>query len=48
MEELLDDYFKKDKHIELGLPTVQYFAEKMNVSSNYLSDFLRFRNVSNR
>lgn len=41
MEELLDDYFKKDKHIELGLPTVQYFAEKMNVSSNYLSDMLR-------
>ena len=41
MEELLDDCFKKDKHIELGLPTVQYFAEKMNVSSNYLSDMLR-------
>lgn len=41
MEELLDDYFKNDKLIESGLPTVQYFAEKMNVSSNYLSDMLR-------
>lgn len=41
MEELLDEYFKNDKLIESGLPTVQYFAEKMNVSSNYLSDMLR-------
>jgi AraC-like DNA-binding protein len=41
MEELLDEYFKNDKHIESGLPTVQYFAGKMNVSSNYLSDMLR-------
>jgi len=41
MEELLDEYFKNDKRIESGLPTVQYFAEIMNVSSNYLSDMLR-------
>lgn len=41
MEVLLDEYFKNDKLIESGLPTVQYFAEKMNVSSNYLSDMLR-------
>lgn len=41
MEELLDEYFKKENLIELGLPTVQYFAEKINVSSNYLSDMLR-------
>lgn len=41
MEELLDEYFKNDKLMESGLPTVQYFAEKMNVSSNYLSDMLR-------
>lgn len=41
MEELLDEYFKNDNLIESGLPTVQYFAEKMNVSSNYLSDMLR-------
>lgn len=41
MEELLDEYFKNDKIIESGLPTVQYFAESLNVSSNYLSDMLR-------
>lgn len=41
MEELLDEYFKSDQLIESGLPTVQYFAEKTNVSSNYLSDMLR-------
>jgi AraC-like DNA-binding protein len=41
MEELLDDYFKKDNLIESGLPTVHYFAEKLNLSSNYLSDMLR-------
>jgi AraC-like DNA-binding protein len=41
MEALLDDYFKNDKLIESGLPTVLYFAEIMNVSSNYLSDMLR-------
>jgi AraC-like DNA-binding protein len=41
LEELLDEYFKNDKLIVSGLPTVQYFAEKMNVSPNYLSDMLR-------
>jgi len=41
IEELLDEYFKNDKLRESGLPTVQYFAEKMHVSSNYLSDMLR-------
>lgn len=41
MEELLDEYFKNDRLMESGLPTVQYFADKMNVSSNYLSDMLR-------
>jgi AraC family transcriptional regulator, transcriptional activator of pobA len=41
MESLLNDYFDKGKLLESGLPTVQYFAEKMNVSSNYLSDMLR-------
>lgn len=41
MEELLDEYFKNDRLMESGLPTVQYFAAKMNVSSNYLSDMLR-------
>ena len=41
MEILLDEYFESDKIIESGLPTVQFFAEKLNLSPNYLSDMLR-------
>jgi len=41
MENLLDEYFGSDKIIESGLPTVHFFAEKLNLSPNYLSDMLR-------
>ena len=41
LEILLDEYFESDKIIESGLPTVQFFAEKLNLSPNYLSDMLR-------
>lgn len=41
MESLLNDYFNIDKLVENGLPSVQYFANQLNVSSNYLSDMLR-------
>lgn len=37
-EQLVDAYFKSDVH---GLLTVQYIADKMNLSPNYLSDLLR-------
>jgi AraC-like DNA-binding protein len=41
LEILLDEYFKSDKIVESGLPTVHFFAEKLNLSPNYLSDMLR-------
>lgn len=41
LEELLNQYFDDEKAIDYGMPTVQYLAEKMNYTPNYLSDLLR-------
>ncbi|MFC4142342.1 helix-turn-helix domain-containing protein [Pedobacter mendelii] len=41
METLLDEYFNSEGLLHSGLPTVQYFASKLNMSPNYLSDTLR-------
>lgn len=41
MEMLLNEYFNKNTGLEKGLPTVQYLADKLNISSGYLSDMLR-------
>ena len=38
-ETMLTDYFAQDQ--EQPLPTVQFFADELNVSSAYLSDMLR-------
>ncbi|NOU59648.1 helix-turn-helix domain-containing protein [Marinifilum caeruleilacunae] len=38
---MLEDYFEKEFQKELGIPTVQYFANKLNFSPNYLSDLIR-------
>ena len=40
-EKLLKSYYSQDKSLDLGLPTVQYIANKLNFSSNYLSDLLK-------
>lgn len=40
-EELLDGYFASDLPAENGFPTVQYCADKLCMSANYLSDLLR-------
>ncbi|RKR84428.1 helix-turn-helix protein [Mucilaginibacter gracilis] len=39
-ELLLNDYFKLDSLVNLGLPDVKYFADRLNRSPNYLSDLL--------
>ena len=41
LEAILTDYFNSEKVRELGLPTVQYISERLNISPNYLSDMLR-------
>jgi AraC-like DNA-binding protein len=38
---LLEEYFENGLQKELGIPTVRYFANKLNFSSNYLSDLIR-------
>ncbi len=40
-EGLLDDYFNTPEKQVNGLPNVSYFADRMNLSPNYLSDMLR-------
>jgi AraC-like DNA-binding protein len=41
LEEILDDYFNNEKSLMQGIPTVQFLAEKLNISPSYLSDMLR-------
>jgi AraC-like DNA-binding protein len=41
LEELLNTYFEQDKSINLGVPTVQYLADRLHYTPNYLSDMLR-------
>lgn len=39
-ERLLNDYFTQETPIESGIPDVKYFASRLNLSANYLSDLL--------
>jgi AraC family transcriptional activator of pobA len=41
LEEQLNTYFREDKPVNYGVPTVQYLAEQLNYTPNYLSDMLR-------
>jgi AraC family transcriptional activator of pobA len=41
LEDILTEYFSSDKLSKKGLPTVQYIAEALNVSPNYLSGSLK-------
>jgi AraC family transcriptional activator of pobA len=40
-EQLLDDYFSNQEMQGGDIPSVGFFAEKLNLSANYLSDMLR-------
>lgn len=40
-EVLLNDYFASDQAQNLGLPSVAYFAEKLNLSANYFGDLIK-------
>ncbi|KFC18039.1 helix-turn-helix domain-containing protein [Epilithonimonas lactis] len=46
-EDILNQYFNNEQAIQKGLPSVQYIAEQLNVSANYLSDMLRSLTGSN-
>lgn len=41
LEIVLEDYFNSEKSLENGLPTVQFLADELGLSSRYLSDLLR-------
>jgi AraC family transcriptional regulator, transcriptional activator of pobA len=41
LEEIITEYFDSDDLAKSGLPTVQYVAEALNVSPNYLSGMLK-------
>jgi len=41
LETLLNDYFNSEDLIDKGLPTVQFIANSLNVSPNYLSGLLK-------
>lgn len=41
IEELLNVYFEKENGLNQGLPTVEFLATELSLSSRYLSDMLR-------
>jgi len=41
LEDLLNTYFEREIAVVQGIPTVQYLADQLNYTPNYLSDMLR-------
>lgn len=40
-ESMLNEYFNSKRHLELGIPSVSFCGEEMNMSGHYLSDLLK-------
>ncbi|NBA85993.1 helix-turn-helix domain-containing protein [Emticicia sp. CRIBPO] len=40
-EEILNDFFRNEKHKTDGLPSVSYFADQLHLSSNYFGDLIK-------
>ena len=40
-DSLLRNYFEEKKQLTLGIPTVQYCADKLCMSSNYFGDMIK-------
>ena len=40
-EKLLKDYFDEERQLKIGVPTVQYCSDQLNMSSTYLSDVIK-------
>lgn len=40
-EKLLNDYFKSARPHQIGFPTVNYFAQEINLSPNYFGDLVK-------
>jgi AraC-like DNA-binding protein len=38
---LLNGYFNGGKFVEIGVPSIEYFSDKIHLSGNYLSDLLK-------
>ena len=40
-EKLLKEYFEQERQLKIGVPTVQYCSEQLNMSPSYLSDVIK-------